>query len=134
MDKNGLVSQLISLNLPTDQYVVVGGGVLTIHGVRETEDIDLVVTPDLFNKLKLTWTQKIRPNGKLGLYKECFEAYLDVNCGICEKSFQALFENSNLIEGIHFIDLPTLAEFKRSYGREKDLHDLKLIEQLQNRK
>ncbi|MBK5646987.1 zinc ABC transporter substrate-binding protein [Acinetobacter proteolyticus] len=134
MDKRELIAQLIALDLPKDEYVVVGGGVLTAHHIRDTADIDLVVSPDLFCHLQVTWNQKIRPNGKIGLYQSCFEAYLDVNCGDSQESFQTLLASSELIAGIHFMHLSTLAEFKRNYGRNKDLSDLNLIAEFQNNK
>ncbi|WHP05403.1 zinc ABC transporter substrate-binding protein [Acinetobacter corruptisaponis] len=129
MDKKELVAALRNLNLPLDQFIVVGGGVLTVHGIRETEDIDIVVTPDLFTILRQSWTLKTRPNGKPGLHKGCVEAYLDVNCETFEKTTEWLLFHSDIVEGIHFIDLKTLAGFKAGYGREKDISDLKLIVQ-----
>ncbi|ENV09605.1 hypothetical protein F966_02265 [Acinetobacter higginsii] len=134
MDKNGLIAQLITLNLSKDEYVVVVGGVLTAHYIRDTADIDLVVSPNLFCHLQMTWSQKIRPNGKIGLYQGCFEAYLDVNCGDSQESFQTLLASSDVIAGIHFMHLSILAAFKRNYGRKKDLADLNLIAAFQNNK
>ncbi|ENX55477.1 MULTISPECIES: hypothetical protein [Acinetobacter] len=134
MDKSELISRLISLDLPKDEYVVVGGGVLAAHCIRDTADIDLVVSPELFCHLQATWNQKIRPNGKIGLYQGCFEAYLDVNCGDSQESFQTLLASSDVIAGIHFMHLSILAAFKRNYGRKKDLSDLNLIAAFQNNK
>jgi hypothetical protein len=120
--------ELLALSLPLDQYVVVGGGVLALHDVRETEDIDLVVTNRLFNELQAQgWKQKTRPNGKPGLKRGVIEAYLDVNCDTVERSTSWLLEHAVFMHGIPTIDLQTLRAFKAGYGRPKDLHDLALL-------
>jgi hypothetical protein len=128
VNRKDVLSGLRLLELPPDQYVVVGGAALAVREIRDTNDIDLVVTPSLFDQLnRAGWVLKVRPNGKPGLHRGCVEAYLDVNCGACERSTSWLFSNSEILEGIRFVDLETLAAFKASYGREKDRRDLDLI-------
>lgn len=41
------------LNLPTDQYAVVGSGVMSAHGIRSHHDVDLIVTKNLFEILRI---------------------------------------------------------------------------------
>lgn len=120
-----------SLQLPERQYVVVGGAALSIRGVRDTDDIDLVVTPELFELLSRSgWSDKLRPNGKPGLRWECFEAYLDVNTETFDRSTSWLIENAEAIHGIPCVDLDTLVGWKRAYGRAKDLQDVEILEAL----
>jgi hypothetical protein len=47
-----IIKEVKSLNLPIGQYVVFGSGPLQIHGIRESNDVDLLVLPGLFEKLK----------------------------------------------------------------------------------
>ncbi len=104
---------------------------MSIRAVRETDDIDLVVTPELFEQLfRSGWSDKFRPNGKPGLRKECFEAYLDVNTESFDRSISWLIENAELIHGIPCVDLETLVGWKRTYGRAKDLRDIEILEAL----
>lgn len=129
MNCHDVASEIANLNLPAGEYVVVGGACLTMHGIRETEDIDLVVTERLFGELERAgWHLKQRPNGKPGLHRGRVEAYLDVNCGNFERSTEWLLQHSQCLHKIPVIDLTILAAFKVQYGREKDLQDLRLIE------
>ncbi len=129
VNKSELISSLKELNLPNNEYVVVGGGVLAALDLKETYDIDLVVSPVLFASLRQSgWKLKNRPNNKPGLRNSVFEAYLDVDCGEIRRSFDALIQDSFQVEGISFMDVKTLVLLKLEYGRPKDLVDLELLE------
>ena len=120
-----------ALGLPSRKYVVVGGAALAARDLRNTDDIDLVVTDELFSQLAASgWTGKSRPNGKPGLRKGCVEAYLDVNTDGFERSTAWLMEHAEVVHGIPLVDLHTLYAWKRTYGREKDLKDVHLLENL----
>lgn len=128
MNWTDILAKLRELNIPPEEYIVVGGGALAARNIRDTEDIDLVVSPVIFEKLVAEgWRLKLRPNGKPGLHYGCIEAYLDVHCGNFEPSLSSLLEQAETIEEIRILDLKNLAKFKRQYGREKDLADLQLI-------
>ena len=131
MDRQEVIAKIISLRLPETKYVVVGGAALSIRGLRDTDDIDLVVTPELFESLSQSgWSNKIRPNGKPGLRHDRFEAYLDVNAEEFARSTSWLIENADMIHGIPCVDLEPLLSWKRAYGRDKDLLDVKMLETL----
>lgn len=124
-----MFDKLAGLGLPPRQFVVVGGAALTARGIRDTTDLDLVVTRDLFEKLvRAGWRNETRPNGKPGLHHGNVEVYLDVDCGQFERSLDWLLRNADEIDGVLFVDLDTLKGFKRSYSRPKDLDDLRLID------
>jgi len=129
MNEREVEAELLALALPGAEYVVVGGAVLALLGIRDTEDIDLVVSERLFADLQdRGWRVKTRPNGKPGLKHGRTEAYLDVNCESFERSSSWLFENAQEVRsGFPVVDLETLAQFKAGYGRPKDLQDLVLI-------
>jgi hypothetical protein len=128
MNRHDVTQELRALSLPAGEYVVVGGGVLAMRGIRDTEDIDLVVSERLFADLQAQgWRAKTRPNGKPGLKHGLIEAYLDVNCESFERSTSWLLENAQVLDGIPTIDLETLENFKAGYGRPKDLRDLTLL-------
>jgi len=123
------LAEIASLDLPLSEFVVVGGGVLAVHDIREAEDIDIVVTSRLFEELAARgWHRKARPNGKPGLRFGRAEAYLDVNCDAFAQTTPWLLEHASVLHGVPLIDLHTLAAFKAGYGREKDIRDLELIE------
>lgn len=118
------------LNLPIGEYVIVGGGVLKAHGIRETQDIDIVVTPGLFEEIKKEegWREDAKHGGPR-LRKDIYEVYLDVNCDSYQPTTDELIERSEVINGIPCISLNDLLLFKKGYGRPKDKPDIQLIEE-----
>ena len=131
MDSQQVLAELRALDLPVDQYVVVGGAALSIRGLRSTEDIDLVVVPILFDKLKSAgWRQKTRPNGAPGLKRGCVEIYLDVNTESFGRGIDWLLAHAEIMEGVPLVDLETLMGWKKTYGREKDTRDVELLERV----
>lgn len=130
MNKQELLNEIQKLPFSNTDFIIVGGGALTIRNLRNTHDIDIVVIPELFEKLQTSneWSYKVRPNGKPKLYKDFIEVYLDVNTDDFQRSTSQLFEHADIFNQIQFIDLQTLMQLKKSYGREKDLHDNELIQ------
>lgn len=130
MNKQELLNEIQKLEFQKTDFIIVGGGALTIRNLRNTFDLDIVVTAELFEKLQTSneWSYKVRPNGKPKLYKDFIEVYLDVNTDDFQRSTSQLFEHADIFDQIQFIDLQTLMQLKKSYGREKDLHDIELIQ------
>jgi hypothetical protein len=123
--------EVAQLNFPKGQYVVVGGAVLAAHGIKHTQDIDIVASPELLEKLRQDnkWKITNRPSGDLGVCKGCVEVYPDVNCPAYYPEFKDLLDRVETIQGIPFASLNDVKLFKKGYGREKDIRDIKLIEQ-----
>jgi hypothetical protein len=47
-----IIEKVKALNLPSKQFVVMGGAVLELKGIRKAQDIDIIVTKTLFEELK----------------------------------------------------------------------------------
>ena len=123
-----IFDEIKKLNFPIDEYVVVGGAAMMARGIKETQDIDLVVKSELFEKCHQNgWKSHPRPNGELGLEKDIVEIYLNVNCGNFNPTFQELRAKADVIKGVPFCSLEDGINFKREYNREKDLKDIQLI-------
>ncbi len=43
-----IVKEVKSLGLPEGEYAVFGSGPLAVHKIRDTRDIDLLVSPKLY--------------------------------------------------------------------------------------
>jgi hypothetical protein len=124
-----IIDVLQKPHLPIDEFVIAGGGSLAAHGLRETSDIDVVCTPELFKSLEMNgWKDKNRPDGKPALQNGDIEVYLDVNVGDFQPTFQELRRRAVIIGGIPFISLDDAKSFKKAYGRAKDLIDIQLID------
>lgn len=128
MTKDEVATRIASLELPRGQYVVVGGAAMALRGIKETHDVDLVVTPQLFGLLRDSgWQQKPRPNGEPGLKTGCFEAYLNVNTPSASPTIQQLIATADSVDGIPVVDIATLMAWKLEYGRAKDARDVELL-------
>lgn len=121
------------LDLPPDQYVLVGGSVLDIHGIRESDDIDVVVSKGAFQTLKdRGWEVDIPFQEKWSrkrLVRDVFEVFTDVSFAKFNYylPFEILKDASQQIKGIYVQPLGLLLLSKLDNGREKDLRDIELI-------
>lgn len=120
MNRDTLLQRLKELSLPKEEYWVVAGGAMVLHGFRtETHDIDLGCSTFLADKLE--------KQGYIISYCE------DGNRRIRYSNDVELFENwiegeVELVSGIPVISIDGLVQMKRKLGREKDLTDILLIE------
>ena len=133
-----VIEEIKKLDLPTAEYVIIGGAVMAVHGIRDTDDIDIVVTPSLFQKYTQEgwelnpWT-KTGKKGKDWLKKDKVEMYKEVIMSGNSVTLEELSKDIEIIDGVPFISLQKLVEFKTEYwqlyNRPKDVNDLALIEQ-----
>src|SRR3990167_11504854 len=126
-----IFERINSLNLPPSNFVVVGGSALECYGVRKSSDIDLCVTPDLYDDLKNSgWEGETKPNGSQVIHpqsKNGFELGVDWSYGNYQATTQELIDRSNLVRGIHVASLEAIIASKKELGREKDQEDIRLI-------
>jgi len=130
-----IIQKIKELNLPNDQYVVIGSGTMSALGIREANDIDMSVTEELFDKLKETGEWKeLEKYGRPFLEKDVF----DINKSLGWEKYSTTIQEANksalFIEDIPFMNLDELIKFKDAMGREKDLKDIALIKEYINKK
>lgn len=124
------IEKLRQLNLPTDEYVVIGGGLLDALGLRPANDIDLVVSQALYARLKDTGRYDVTTkNGEERLEQEALEIWRSWNHGEHEHepNFEALFAESVVVDAIHFVNPQYLIARKSERGTAKDLADIALL-------
>lgn len=124
-----IIERVKALQLPSEHFLVIGGCILDAYGLRPAEDIDLVVSDELYEALKQegTLTEK-EQHGELML----FNAELDIWKTWTERTFNELAPDAIEIEGIYFAHPDTVIAFKRARGSDKDLHDIELLERYLN--
>ena len=125
-----IIEKLRQLDLPTDEYVVIGGGLLDALGLRPANDIDLVVSQALYARLKDTGRYDVTTkNGEERLEQEALEIWRSWNHGEHEHepNFEALFAESVVVDAIHFVNPQYLIDRKSERGTPKDLADIALL-------
>lgn len=123
---------LKKLNLPTSDFVVVGSGPMSVRGIRESEDIDVIVTPSLWNEMSKKYKVGINSFGVEILNLENDIETLNPVQSLFGNSktipVEEIFTQADTFDGIKFLNLDHLKKIKRELGREKDLRDIELID------
>jgi len=126
-----IFKRLKELNLPVNEYVVVGG-TMAAHKIREAHDLDILVTPNLYQKLlvdgfkQCTCDQCMRTS-RLMLIKDDVDILPNFMFGSYIGDTKKLIKTADIINGFPFIKLREFMRFKKELNRPKDLDDIKLI-------
>lgn len=121
-----ILTRIRALGLPEDQIVVIGGGLLDAYGLREANDIDLVVTPALFSQLEASGMYE---KGARGTEQYLINDDVDIWQSWGEgNDFAKLHSGGVTVDGIMFVDPQFLIEQKRERGTDKDMRDIALLE------
>lgn len=114
---------LDELGLSRDEFAIFGSGPMGIRGIRESSDVDIIVRPDVWDRLCEKYEREkdflIRV-GDVEVYKNWSTWFSDMD---------ALIDDADVIEGYRFVKLKYVVEWKKANGREKDLRDVELIEE-----
>lgn len=124
-----LLARVKELKLPAGQYAIFGSGPMGVRGLRECKDIDVLVAENIFDeyKNKSGWTTK-KFNEHLD-YLENNGIELWSEWGPGEWDEAALIAEAEMIEGLPFVKLETMVEWKKRGGRPKDLADVQTVEE-----
>jgi hypothetical protein len=111
-----------NLNLDSSKYAIYGSGPMGIRGLKEINDLDIIVTDEYYLELLKKYPEKEKGKIVIGNI-EIFPAW---NAIIDEPD--KVIERAEMIDGFKFIILEDLISWKNKMGREKDLVDIELIE------
>ncbi len=122
------LDELKALDFPTSQYAIFGSGPLAVRNLREANDIDIIVKQELWDKL----AKQYPPHGKETIKGpvtsiaigniEIYRDWLNMTPKVNE-----MIANAEIIEGLPFVKMEYVIEWKTFMGREKDRNDLELI-------
>ncbi len=126
---SNIIAEVKQLEFPLGKYSVVGSGALSVRKIREHNDLDIIVTDDLYAQLKNNgWEERQKNNGHFNLYKENVEIDKNFsNIANCDLKTEAVIKNSDIINGVPFMSLKDLLILKQALGREKDFKDIESI-------
>lgn len=128
---------LKKLNLPTDQFVVVSSGALSVRGIRDSNDLDVIVTESLWNEMAKEYPIIVNNFGvqtlELNSEIEILNPVQSMFGNSTIVSIEEIFKKADEFDGIKFINLDHLKRIKIKFGREKDLRDITLIDEYLNK-
>lgn len=127
-----LLDKLDAYGLDKSSYVIFGSGPLGIRGIRESNDIDLIVTKDLFDSLFAKYGQssiKHLDDGRIGIIlSDEIEIFPDWHGSLRDKALEIL-NDPEIIDGYPFAKLKYLKIWKNELARPKDLNDLRMLDE-----
>ena len=128
MTKEEIIAKTKALHFPKDSYIVFGSCPLAVAGIREANDIDLLVSERLFAELKNAgWQELSKSPGDTPLTHDIFEAHHHWDFSSYSPTLHHLLETATVIDNIPFASLEEVRKRKISSGRPKDLADIALI-------
>jgi len=127
------------LGLNSNNVVVIGSGILSALNLRESKDIDVVTTEKKYKELSDDNRFHKEQNHKREiLADDLFE--IGTSWTVVGKNwkFEDLLNNSTIIDSVRYNSVEFLLNAKRRWiadgeGRQKDIDDVKLIEQFSER-
>lgn len=127
-----IIDKVKALNFPLGEYVVIGSGILEALNIRETNDLDISITPELHRKLRATglWKEDERYK-KIFLIQDGIEINPQLDWEEYNTTTEEAIKTATIVGGIPFMNLDELCKFKTALGRDKDFEDIKLIREYQ---
>lgn len=114
-----------ALQFPLDEVVVIGSGLLDQLGLRAANDIDLAVSPSLFERLDQD-SRFQRCHDERGIF------YTAKNVEIwpdwSPQSYDHLRAEARQLDGVWYVAPEYLIQKKQVRGTEKDLADIQLLQ------
>lgn len=119
------VEMMQRLKLPKDSYVVIGGAVLEALDLRQTHDVDVVVSDAVYREYrdKHRWQEYVQDNGKKILSHNGYNlmhTWMSLN-------LKRLKRHAFMVDGVPMMGVNDLIEAKRRLGRRKDASDVALL-------
>jgi hypothetical protein len=129
MNKEEIVSKVKALGLPEGSYIVFGSCPLAALGLREANDIDMVVSPECHAMLRARgWQERVKSPSDHPLVHDVFEVHQTWRFGVKDQSLEALLADAQLVDGVPFASIEAVRTWKTASGRPKDLQDIALID------
>lgn len=124
-----IIDRFLQLDLPVDQCVVIGSGILDALDLRQSRDIDIVARPDLFAVMETSGEWRVSVvRSETKLEKDDVEVWQSWGSeGVA--NFSDLYENSVIVRGVHFANPEFVLAWKRQQHRDKDVNDIQLLEE-----
>ncbi len=115
------------LDLAPDSYIVIGGAVLEAMKLRQTHDVDLIVSNDVYREYrdKHHWQEYVQDNGKKILSHNGY----NLMHTWMSKNLKRLNRSKQVIDGVNFMGINELIDAKRRLGRKKDIADIALLKE-----
>ncbi|HIH46745.1 TPA: NUDIX domain-containing protein [Candidatus Woesearchaeota archaeon] len=111
------------LKLPLGEYAITGSGPMAVRGLREANDIDVVVKKTLWLELLKRFVPYDSKHMKIGNI-EIWGDFLNLT-----ERIDDVIDSAEPLAGYPFVTLQDTLSWKKFLNREKDQKDIKMIEE-----
>lgn len=123
------MAQVKALDLAKGSYIVFGSGPLGMLGIREVQDVDLLVSQQLYNQLQAAgWKQITKAPDDMPLVRGKVEAHNNWNFSAYSPTLDELLGRAFFVDDIPFASIEDVRLWKDASRRPKDLADIALID------
>ena len=121
---------LDALKIDPDEYLITGGAVLAIHGIRDCHDLDVVCSDELASELRERFPDALVRNFAVceSMFLNNIEFMFNFKAENRPWSTEQQIAEADMIEGRRYQTLERVKFFKRLQSRPKDIEDIKIIE------
>ena len=129
MQLSEILQKVKQLGLPDGSYVVYGSGPMAAAGIREANDIDMLVSPELFKKLERDgWQVRQKgPNDNPLVFND-FEAHQSWSFSDYNPALEHLLASATVVDGVPFAALEEVRKWKAANITGKSQRDIELID------
>jgi hypothetical protein len=126
-----IIRELLSLGLPTRDYVIFGSGPLLAYGIRsDVRDLDILARGSAWRKALTYGVPPVSPPSGNGNMIVLFDGRIEIfdRWVSGEWDVDLLIDNAEFIDGLPFVPLATVLSWKKLASREKDQRDISDLE------
>ena len=126
LSKPNIISIVNSHHFPPKSFILFAGTVLAMHGLRDTNDVDMVCSQELFDQCVRDGWETEEKNGVLFVSSgdtEMCTVVPHTNAVVSE-----LLSRAEVIDGLPCASLQDVRAFKQQMNRKKDIADIALID------
>lgn len=124
-----IIKAVKAQDFPAGSYIVFGSCPMALAEIRQSSDIDMLVTPELYQELaQKGWKKIVKAPGDEPLTSGDFEAHTNWSFSSYQPTLDHLLNTATVVDGVPFASLEEVRKWKQSSGRPKDLTDIELID------
>jgi hypothetical protein len=121
------LQELKELNLPKGHFVVFGSGPIALRGIRPNQDLDLLVSKELFKEMRKKYPQQAMGKeiriGNISFYQDW--------PGVTNP--EEVIRNAHVVGEIPFARLEHVIKWKKKGKIPKDKQDVELLKEYQKK-
>jgi hypothetical protein len=131
LTRSPLILKLISLQLPNSDFAIFGSGPMVAYGLKKIiSDLDIIARGEAWRRAVMLASPRRATSGR-GRVVKLFDGEIEIFDDWTPQGWNIdrLIDRATMIEGIRFVRLEDVLNWKRQMNRPKDGGDIELIEQ-----